>query len=216
MRETIISAVILAAGLSTRFPGNKMLKPLKLGGVEVPLIKHTVMKFISSRLFDEVVVVLGHDAAEILKATAMHGIKYVFSIHYREGMSYSVKAGVSSVMKYSDIIAIHPGDVPFILPETLRRLTEVAVQDLHNVKESIVIPKYVPLSKGGHPLLITKPLIPYVTEISEEGKGLKGFLSRFRTRIHYVPTHDLGVLADIDTPEDLSRDRELMERESLQ
>ncbi len=189
---------------------------MRLGGVEAPLIKHTAMKFLNSGLFDEVVVVLGHDAGEILKATAASGIKYVYSPHYKEGMSYSVKVGVSSVKKFSDIVAIHPGDVPFILPETLRRLTEAAVQDLHNVKESIIIPKYVPLSKGGHPLLITKPLIPYVTEISEEGKGLKGFLSKFRTRIHYVPTHDLGVLADVDTPEDLRRNKELMERESLQ
>ena len=215
MLETIVSAVILAAGLSTRFPGNKMLKPLRLRGVNAPLVRHTIMKFVKSRLFDEVVVVLGYEAGEVLKATAMPGVKYVFSTHYRKGMSYSVKTGVSSVMKFSDIVAIHPGDVPFILHETLRTLIETALQDLYNVKESVVIPKYVPLRKGGHPLLITKPLIPYVMEISEEGKGLKGFLSRFRLKIHYVPTQDLGVLADIDTPEDLRRDKGLIEREGL-
>jgi len=212
----IISAVILAAGLSTRFPGNKMLKELRLEGIKAPLIKHTVMKFLNSRLFDEIVVVLGYDAGEVLKAVGTSGVKYVMSMRYREGMSYSVKVGVSSVMKFSDIVAIHPGDVPFISLGTLRDLVEAAIQDLNSVRESIVIPKYAPLNKGGHPLLITKPLIPYVMEIDEVSRGLKGFLNLFRSRIHYLSTKDLGVLADIDTPEDLRRVKELLSWEDLQ
>jgi molybdenum cofactor cytidylyltransferase len=210
----IISGVILAAGKSTRFPGNKMTREIVLGGVKAPILKHTVSKFLRTHLFDELVVVLGHNREEVMEVVSdVPGLKYVISVNYDKGMSFSVKAGVSAEMKYSDIVAIHPGDVPFILTDTLRNLIEVAVEEFSQRKDFIVIPKYTPKGKGGHPLIVGRALVPHIMEISEEGRGLKSFLSRFRGRIKYVETEDLGVLADIDTPQDLERDKPLIERE---
>lgn len=209
----IVSAVILAAGKSTRFPGNKMLKRIRLRGFEAPIITHTVRKFLDSGVFDEVVVVLGHDRCAVMDAAAAPGVKFVISTEYEKGMSYSVKAGVAAVMKYADVVAIHPGDVPFVLVNTLRSLVEEVVQEYSVRKDFIIIPKYVPLNKGGHPLMIGRGLVPYVMDVSEEGRGLKGFLNRFRGSIKYFMTDDLGVLADVDTPEDLVRDEPLVRRE---
>jgi len=213
--NTFVSAVILAAGKSTRFPGNKMLKEIMLGGIKAPIIRHTVRKFLNSRGVDEVVVVLGHEKEKIMNVLSDLEVKFVISRNYEEGMSYSVKAGVKAVMKYADVAAIHPGDVPFILPSTLETLLNRARKEYGKGKEFIIIPKYKPLNKGGHPLIIGGGLLPYVMDISEEGRGLKSFLNRFRNRIIYIETDDLGVLADIDRPEDLERDKELIERESL-
>jgi len=213
--NTFVSAVILAAGKSTRFPGNKMLKEIMLGGIKAPIIRHTVRKFLNSRGVDEVVVVLGHEKEKIMNVLSDLEVKFVISRNYEEGMSYSVKAGVKAVMKYADVAAIHPGDVPFILPSTLETLLNRARKEYEKGKEFIIIPKYKPLNKGGHPLIIGGGLLPYVMDISEEGRGLKSFLNRFRNRIIYIETDDLGVLADIDRPEDLERDKELIERESL-
>ena len=42
-------------------------------------------------------------------------------------------------------------------------------------------------------------------EIGEETRGLKGFLRRFGNYIVYMPTEDVGILADVDTPQDLAR-----------
>ena len=210
-----VSAVILAAGKSTRFPGNKMLKEITLGGIKAPIIRHTVRKFLNCGGVDEVVVVLGHEKEKIMNVLSDLEVKFVISRNYEEGMSYSVKAGVKAVMKYADVAAIHPGDVPFILPSTLETLLNRASEECGKGKEFIIIPRYKPLNKGGHPLIIGGDLLPYVMDISEEGRGLKSFLNRFRDRIIYIETDDLGVLADIDRPEDLERDKELIERESL-
>ena len=211
----IITAIILAAGKSTRFPGNKMLKEIELSGVKAPLVRHTVTKFIRSKMFDNVFVVLGHDKELVLNAANVKGVKYVISQNYEKGMSASVKAGAEAVMNFTDILAIHPGDVPFVFVETLKDLVRVAVQEYSFHKDFILIPKYRPLNKGGHPLIIGKKLIPFLLDISEETKGLKGFLRKFNGRIKYVLTEDLGVLADIDRPEDLVRDLELIKRESV-
>ena len=59
-----ITAIILAAGLSSRMQGGaKLLAPL--GGI--PLIRHSV-KNICETVFDEIIVVIGHNAKAIIDA----------------------------------------------------------------------------------------------------------------------------------------------------
>lgn len=43
-----VSAVILAAGKSTRFPTNKLLYEVTVDGIRKPLIRHTVSRFVES------------------------------------------------------------------------------------------------------------------------------------------------------------------------
>ncbi|RLG74552.1 MAG: nucleotidyltransferase family protein, partial [Thermoprotei archaeon] len=100
-----VAAVILAAGMSTRFPGNKMVYRVSIGGEPVPLIRYLVNKFLKSGAVDDVVVVIGHDKEAVIDAVGDPRVKFVFNPDYRVGMSSSVKVGVSSVMRYSDIVA---------------------------------------------------------------------------------------------------------------
>ena len=200
----IITAVILAAGLSTRFPGNKLVTEINLNGVKAPLIHHTVRRFIESRVFNSVMVVVGHDKEKVINAVNLDNIAFTINRRYEEGMSSSVKVGVATVMPYSDIVAIHPGDLPFITPNTLRNLISMA-SALRSRGEFILIPKYIKTGKGGHPLVISKGLLKHVLEIKEETRGLKGFLRQFGNYIVYMPTEDVGTLADVDTPRDLEK-----------
>lgn len=207
----MISAVVLAAGESKRFPGNKMVHALSIRGVKKPLIAHTVDKFLSIDDIDEVIVVLGGDPCSIVEA--LEGgprLKFVVNPNYREGMSSSVKVGVAAVAKYADMVLIHPGDVPFISPESVKALLKRA-GDLERVgiKSFVLVPVYG--DKGGHPLLISKELIPDVLAIGEETRGLKGFLRKARAGgyVTNVYLNDVGVLFDIDTPEDLERAKSL-------
>ncbi|RLG73460.1 MAG: nucleotidyltransferase family protein, partial [Thermoprotei archaeon] len=68
--------------------------------------------------------------------------------------------------------------------------------------------------KGGHPLVIGRDLLGDVLSISEETRGLKGFLRNAREYIRYVETDDVGVVADVDTPEDLEKNKHLLTRDS--
>ena len=177
-----------------------MLYRLRIGDREIPLIEFVVRKFIE--VFDDVVVVVGHEKEKIMEVLG-DSVKIIFNPRYKVGMSESVKVGVKAVMKYSDIVAIHPADVAFILKRTLRELLKHALNNYAVRSDFILIPKYK--VKGGHPLMVGKELLPHVLGIKEEERGLKGFLSRFRDRITYVNVDDVGVLADVDTMEDMER-----------
>jgi len=203
----IISSIILAAGISKRFPAGKLIQKIIVNHKELTLIKYIIEKFKAIDYISEIIVVVGHDKLRIMNSINDPSIKFVLNPHYMAGMSYSVKAGVRSVIKYTDIVVIHPGDVPFIKVRTIDELVRKAVDLYRFNKEFIVIPKYG--VKGGHPLIISRGLIRYVLEISEETRGLKGFLNRFRDKIVYHHTSDPGVLYDIDRPEDLEKAQEL-------
>ena len=207
--SVIVTAILLAAGYSTRFPGNKMLHKLNVRGREITLIDYIVSKF--SEVFDDVVVVVGHEKDKIINALG-DKVKVIYNPRYDIGMSESVKVGVKAVIKYSDIVAIHPADVIFILKETLRTLISKAKEMLKEGKSFILIPKYG--VKGGHPLLISNDLAKYVLEIKEEERGLKGFLKRYHQYITYLKVSDAGVLVDIDTLEDLRNNIDLLLRET--
>ncbi|MCD6278384.1 MAG: NTP transferase domain-containing protein [Desulfurococcales archaeon] len=206
-----VSAVILAAGMSTRFPGNKMVYKVSINGEAVPLIRYLVRKFLMSGVVDDVVVVVGHEKEAIIDAVGDLDVKFVFNPDYRVGMSSSVKVGVASVMKYSDIVLIHPGDVFFIRRETITFLVNYALKLAGTTLRFVVIPKYG--VKGGHPLIVGKELLADVLNIREESRGLKGFLSNARKYIKYVDVDDVGVLADVDTLEDLKRNIRLLVRD---
>ena len=203
----IISSIILAAGISERFPAGKLIQKITVDHRELPLIKYVVEKFKAVDYISEIVVVLGHDKLRIMNSINDPFIKFVLNPNYMAGMSYSVKVGVRSVIKYADIVLIHPGDVPFIKVQTIEELVRRAIELYRFNREFIIVPKYG--VKGGHPVIISRGLIKYVLEINEETRGLKGFLNRFRDKIVYYHTTDLGVLYDIDRPEDLEKAQEI-------
>ncbi|MCC6047557.1 MAG: NTP transferase domain-containing protein, partial [Desulfurococcaceae archaeon] len=61
------TALILAAGLSTRFPGNKLLHIVedRLVGRD-SIVRVVTKKFLNCGCFDEVVVVVGYEFAKII------------------------------------------------------------------------------------------------------------------------------------------------------
>ncbi len=201
---TVLSTIILAAGESTRFPNNKLLQKIDVEGREYTIIEYLIQKYINTPGISEIVLVVGYNKEEFIENTGYYEVKYVYNPGYREGMSSSVKAGVRSVIRYADIVAIHPGDVPFIRLDTLNTLVDRSLKLYKTNKPFILLPSYKGV-KGGHPLIISRHLLPYVLEIGEETRGLKGFLKRFSNKKVYVETSDLGVVYDIDTPDDLVR-----------
>ncbi len=197
----IVSAIILAAGVSKRFLGGKLVQRILVEGKEYSLIKYIVEKFKSVKEISEVVVVIGHDKLRIMESISDPEVKFVYNPDYHRGMSYSVRAGVRSIIRYCDIAIIHPGDVVFVKTDTLRKLVAQALLRYWRGDGVIILPRY--RGKGGHPLIVTRPLLKYVLSINEETRGLKGFLNRFRDNIVYINTDDLGVVYDIDMPDDL-------------
>ncbi|MCS7386672.1 MAG: nucleotidyltransferase family protein [archaeon GB-1867-005] len=195
----MISAVILAAGVSKRFGRNKLIEPI--GGK--PMIRWTVEAAVNS-IVDEVIVVLGFEAEIVGKVIKDLPCKIIINENYLGGMSSSVKFGVKHVARNSDAVVIIPGDCPFIGSESINSV----VNAFRKTGSPIVIATYK--GRRGHPILISRELFHEVLEISEETFGLKQLIKKYEEKIFFVEAPTVGVLIDIDYPEDVDRTVKLL------
>ncbi len=197
----MIVAIVLAAGLSRRFPGNKLLYMIR----GKPVIRWTVEHILSSRV-DDVVVVLGHMADDIRRALGGLDVHYVYNPEYRAGMSSSVKKGLEEAMRYEpDAVMVNPGDVFLVPPEAYTRLYYA----YYVYRPRILVACYG--RRHGHPILFDKTLFPEIMNISEEKRGLKEIIWRHRSEVEELPLPYPGIVTDLDRPEDLERLKRIIE-----
>ena len=190
----MISLIILAAGKSTRMKENKLL--LKINSET--LIQH-VVKAAKKSIVDEIVVVLGHEAAKIKEQLANLNCRLVSNENYIRGQSESVKVGLTAISGNAEAVMILPGDVALIDPESINKV----VEEYRRSKSRIVIASH--RQQSGHPILIDKTLFPKVAQIGEDTQGLKAVIDRHRTEIKYVEVGKENVLIDIDTREEFNK-----------
>jgi molybdenum cofactor cytidylyltransferase len=111
----MISGIILAAGTSSRLGRPKQL--LDLGGK--PVIQHVVNAALASPL-DEIVVVVGHAAEEILAALPAHPrIRPVMNPDFARGQSTSLRVGLESCDDRSEAVVVLLGDQPEVPPQAI-------------------------------------------------------------------------------------------------
>ena len=110
-------AVVLAAGLSRRFDGTKLIQDF--GGA--PLVLHAV-RLASEACPGRVVLVSGHDADLIEEHTRDLGARVVFNPGFADGIGSSIAAGVSAVADQADHVLILLGDQPLIPLSHLQNL----------------------------------------------------------------------------------------------
>lgn len=200
-------SIILAAGLSTRFPGNKLLYLWE----GKPVIYWTVSNVLDSSV-DKVFVVTGYERPYVLKALEELGGRFVeiYNPYYVQGMSSSVKTGVMHVIEYyGDEVTgvfITPGDCAWIPGEAYDLLINV----YREKKRLILIAGYDGVK--GHPILFDKSLLSEIINISEETMGLKSILNKYRYDVLLVNTPYPGVVLDLDTYNDLNRVKYMLKK----
>lgn len=170
------------------------------------MIVRTVTSALRSRA-DDVIVVLGHDAAEVsaaLDAFRLESdsgrLKQVHSGDPAEGLAASLRRGVSAAVScHADGVLVCLGDMPLVLPATLDRLIAEAAADTRTLA-------WVPTSNGerGNPVLWRRPLFEALLALSGD-RGGRPLLQRHPARVRELAVDDPGVLEDFDTPERLSR-----------
>ena len=192
MGQTMIPIIILAAGMSTRFPGNKLL--YKVFGE--PLIRTIVKSALRSKA-DKVIVITGFEADKISKVLEDLDIDIIYNENYNKGMSFSVKKSINCVRGIANAAIIHPADVAFVPSEVFNRVIDYYLK----TKAKIVIAGYRGIK--GHPILFDSSLFNEIMEISEETMGLKAIVNKYKDKAVIVETNSEEVLLDIDTLEDL-------------
>jgi len=186
--------VVLAAGKSERFGKNKML----VNVLGEPLIRRVVKNALSSQV-NEVIVVLGYMASKIEKVLRDLPCKIVLNENFEEGMSSSVKIGLSKVSREAEAVLFLPGDYPLVTAEDINKV----ISKFKETRAEIVIASYK--GKPGHPILFSRKLFGEIKEIREEEQGLKAVVRKHREDVALAETNSPGVLIDVDTEEDLNR-----------
>lgn len=188
-----VSGILLAAGLSTRMGEPKQLLPFG----ESTIVETVVDNMLAAK-FDEVIVILGHRAAEIQKQLGTRSIKTVFNRDYRAGMLTSAQTGIRA-SKESSAFALMLVDQPFI---TSTRINQV-IAAYQQTDKGITVPSYN--YKRGHPVIFDQKYASDILALDTESDGVRTLLKTYRDDIHYVTVDADDVLRDIDDRKDYER-----------
>jgi molybdenum cofactor cytidylyltransferase len=192
-----VAAIVLAAGRSTRMGAqNKLLADV--GGT--PMVRRVVETAVASRA-RPVLVVTGHMAAEVGAALAGLDVTLVANPDYATGLASSLKAGIRAVPAACAGALVLLGDMPRITPEHLDRLIDAFIADNGMV---IVAPTHH--GKRGNPIIWPPAFFPDLLQL-EGDIGARSLLIEHARQVEEVELDNLGIFADIDTPEELARMR---------
>jgi molybdenum cofactor cytidylyltransferase len=195
------SAVLLAAGASSRFPGTKQLA--RIG--EMTLVERA-LEAIPAGGVRETVVVLGHAAAEVGRAVGeREGVAVVTNPDFHEGMGSSIKAGVSALAEDTGGAMLLLADQPFVTRRLLSRMLRAF--------EARGGKGIVAAAQGG---LVSPPAIfsrRYFGELAglRGDQGARSVIERHPREVTLVRVRSRRTLSDVDTPSDLEAARRLLE-----
>ena len=194
----MISAIVPAAGLSSRMGQNKLLMPFG----DKSLIEHAVDTLKASDV-DEIVVVLGHEADQVRSRLERRRVNFVHNPDYREGLSTSVRTGMSAVAKGADAIMIYLADQPLIQPDEISRLIQAFAQ-AKRAGKSIVVPFFE--NRRGNPVILDASYRAMVLDIVGD-VGCRRIIRRYPEQVFAVQMQTDHVVRDVDTLEDFLRVR---------
>jgi molybdenum cofactor cytidylyltransferase len=196
----MISAILLAAGQSTRMNGeNKLVKEIK----GTPLIHYAVQNILLSSV-DEIVIVTGFESELIEKIIGKNKkIKFVLNDNYKDGISSSIKKGIKNLSKKSEAFFICLGDMPMVKQSVYNKL----IKSRYNYnkkkkpldKKEIIIPTYS--DQAGNPILFSKYMKDKIMQINGD-VGAKKIIELNKKNILNIPFKSKGITLDFDTKTD--------------
>lgn len=197
----------MAAGNSRRFGSNKLLH-IWQGKM---LYRHTLdmlSDIVSSRKINEdidyditLTVVTQYDRI-IADLDGRKDINTVFCGDSRLGASYTIKAGINSLMgrlKKDDWLLFIVADQPYLSEKTILKFIEAASQDKKSEDYKVFSARY--RAKAGNPCMFSCELIPELLELSGDSGGRK---VAKRHECFYIDVEDGKELFDIDSEKDIN------------
>jgi molybdenum cofactor cytidylyltransferase len=190
MNTNLYSAIILAAGLSSRM--GKFKPQLPIGGQSI--LEQAIAVFQHSGIKD-IQVVLGYRAKDLIKSVNDSEANWCINSCYHEGMFSSVKTGVEHISPNSVAFMVLPVDIPLVSPKTISALIKT-----HEMTNQLIVHP-VRNGKRGHPPLISSALVKNLLQYQRRG-GLKSFLTQYLNSTAEVSVSDQFIHLDMDTHED--------------
>jgi molybdenum cofactor cytidylyltransferase len=205
--------ILLAAGLSSRMRGSKMLREVD----GRPLVRLAAEH--ATDACARVIVVLGHQAQAVREAIVADGdapeadaretvalgrLEFVENAHYHDGMFGSIQAGMRAIT--SEWFFVVPGDMPRLTAAIFEAVAHEApaVAGGEPERESglealAVVPYY--RSTRGHPVLVHRSLIPRLLAEPRSAGPMRKLLERYPTK--QVRIDSPAITLDLDTDHDV-------------
>lgn len=190
----MITAVVLAAGASTRMGTHKLLLPIDAE----PLVARVVRQ-VAAAGFDDVVVVVGFGHEQVAGAIEGMGVRHVLNPDFATGMGSSFRTAVGALGD-SEAAMFALADQPLIAAADYRRLLDA----WRARGEGIVSVRYGEVTAPPH--LFGRQFFP---ELAALEHGARPVLKRHAGRttvLEFAPE----LLLDVDTPDDYERAKALL------
>jgi len=199
-----VAGIVLAAGESTRMGRPKQL--LQAGGGT--LLEGIINEALRSDL-DEVILVLGHKYEEIratLGQVLQHpNLKVIENRKFKKGISSSIIAGLSEVEDNHDHVMILLADMPYIdanlIDLLLRRYIDSRLP-LGAIKLK---------AKRTHPVIFSRKLFHELHNLKGD-MGARNLFEKYADQVCLVEPEGFYDDSDIDTPEDHTKYKKILER----
>ena len=193
----MITAVVLAAGASTRMGTHKLLLPL--GGEA--LVRRTVRQILPAG-FDDVLVIVGHEHDRVVASFQDLTVRHAINAQYGTGMGSSFRVAVES-MPDSAAAMFALADQPLVASYDYHLLLDA----YRTSAAGIISVRYGEITAPPH--LFDRRYFP---ELARLEHGARPVLQRHQNDthiLHFAPE----LLLDIDTPADYERAKALVSDE---
>ena len=189
-----ITAILLAAGLSSRMKGeNKMLLPFR----GATILQATYNRVKASKV-EKVIIVGGNFYQRLVNLLKIDPKDKILHNHKPEaGMTSSIQTGVKMVKENAFMICL--GDMPTLSTAHYDELIDSFLAASEKDEMAIT----VPLVNGqqGNPVIFSQ-LYREEILLNLEPNGCKSVIALNKSHLVYLNTNDSHYLNDIDTPED--------------
>lgn len=184
-----VSAVILAAGGSTRLGQPKQLLPV--GGST--MIEH-VLRAVMGTDVDQIIVVLGHAAAEIAPHIPA-GCQIVLNQDWQAGIGSSIQAGLEAAHHRAEAVLFILADQPLLTSAALERILFA----YYGTTKAIVVPVYS--GQRGAPALFDRRTFAALRSLRGDVGG-REVIRQLPHEVLLVEMEAAEMLFDVDTASD--------------
>lgn len=185
----VIAGLILAASQGKRLGA---VRPL-MAADHALLLDRVVKQFRRAKL-DDLIVVLGHEARQIVQRIPLNGIKIIINSEHRVGLSSSIQRGLAHVTSRFTAVMIASGSMALVTSQTVDQL----IAEYNESKKGIVVPVHD--GQHGHPIIIDMKYLESMLELRGD-IGPSSMLNTHAEDVREVPVDSDEILIDIDSRE---------------
>lgn len=189
------SAVVLAAGLSSRMRGeHKLLLPI----AGEPAVRRTVSALVTAGP-EEIVVVTGFRGRAVMEALDGLPVRFQSNPRYQEGQMTSVAAGVAALAAPCNVVLICLADQVLLTGDDYRELVDAFAVMPYG---SILVPAFN--GQRGNPVIFS---VSYAAEVisGHINPGCRKLIAEHPDEVFIHEAAHARYTTDMDTPEDYSR-----------